>query len=370
MKKIIFFIPNLDGGGAEKVLVNLVNYLDKSKYNITVLTLFNKGINKKYLKDDIKYKYIFNRNFRGNSIILKLFSPQFLYKKFIQDEYDILIAYLEQVPTRIFAGCKDTNVKKIAWVHTEVKDLKVFLKPFRSKDELIWCYKQYNKIICVSNDVKNSLVKYTGINKDIEVKYNVIDNKEIINKGKEEIEEINYDENKINLIIVGRLTRVKGHERLLNVYKRIIDENILNHHLYILGEGEERNKLENYIEQNNLHNYITLLGYKENPYNYIKKSDLLICSSYREGFSTVVVESLILETAVITTRCSGMDEILECGKYGAIVDNNEEALYQGLKKILVSDGELKRLKKMAIERGKIFDIKSSVIDIEHILDSL
>ena len=79
MKKILFFIPNLMHGGAEKVLVNLVNNLDKDKYDITLQTIFDVGVNKQYLNEDIKYKYVFKKLFRGSTTIFKLFSPKFLY---------------------------------------------------------------------------------------------------------------------------------------------------------------------------------------------------------------------------------------------------------------------------------------------------
>ena len=83
MKKVLFFIPNLMHGGAEKVLVNLVNNLDIHKYDITVQTIFDEGVNKKYLKKDIKYKYIFKKLFRGSTTLFKLCFPKFLYKYLI-----------------------------------------------------------------------------------------------------------------------------------------------------------------------------------------------------------------------------------------------------------------------------------------------
>ena len=116
MIKVLFFIHDLMHGGAEKVLVNLVNNMDKKKFDITVLCLFDEGVNKKYLNDDIHYKYVFKNTFRGNTIFLKLFSPKTLYKKMIKDEYDIVISYLEGSCTRIIAGA-DNDLKKIAWVH-------------------------------------------------------------------------------------------------------------------------------------------------------------------------------------------------------------------------------------------------------------
>ena len=84
MKKVLFFIPTLAQGGAEKVLVNLVNNMDKSKFDITVQTLFAGGVNEQFLNKDINYKCCFKKEFKGNSQILNLFSPKSVYKKFIK----------------------------------------------------------------------------------------------------------------------------------------------------------------------------------------------------------------------------------------------------------------------------------------------
>ena len=118
MIKVLFFIHDLMHGGAEKVLVNLVNNMDSDKFDITVMTLFNEGVHIKNLNPNITYKYVFRKSFRGNSKLLSIFSPKLLHKLFIKDEYDIAVSYLEGSCTRIISGCNDDNVKKFAWVHT------------------------------------------------------------------------------------------------------------------------------------------------------------------------------------------------------------------------------------------------------------
>ena len=95
MKKILFLIPNLGHGGAEKVLVNLVNYMDKTKFEITVMSLYDEGVNKKFLSKKIRYMSCFKKSFKGVSQILKLCSPTFLYSWLIKDKYDIVVSYLE-----------------------------------------------------------------------------------------------------------------------------------------------------------------------------------------------------------------------------------------------------------------------------------
>jgi len=108
MKKILFLIPNLMHGGAEKVLVNLVNNLNERKYKISVCAVFDCGVNKSDLKTSIDYSGIFKKQFRGNIHFFKLWSRRGLYKKFIKGSYDIVISYLEGLTARAVSGCKDS----------------------------------------------------------------------------------------------------------------------------------------------------------------------------------------------------------------------------------------------------------------------
>ena len=147
------------------------------------------------------------------------------------------------------------------------------------------------------------------------------------------------------MIAIGRLVPVKGFDRLLKVMKRLHDESF-NFELWLLGDGEQRTVLEYFCANNNLTN-IRFLGFKGNPYPYIKKADLLVCSSYLEGYSTTVCESVVLGTPVVTTECSGMREILDNGKAGDIVDNSEEGLFKGLKRIMEDPSHLQELTKQA-----------------------
>lgn len=329
-EEVTFFIPTLGGGGAEKVLVNLINNMDPSKFDITLLVLFNTGNNKKYLNSNIKYRYIFRRRFKGNIHFLKLFSPTSLANKFIKDEYDVAISYLEGPTTRIISGIQNNNTKKINWVHS--KTLKSYLvKSYRNFEELKKCYNNYEYTVFVSETAKDSFIKEIGIGQSkYIVRYNTIETEKIIKKSNDSIKDLKFNTQKTNLITVGKLIEVKGYDRLLKIAKKLIKENY-NIHIYILGEGHLENKIKKIIEDNRMDSYVTMLGYKDNPYKYVKQADLFICSSYSEGFSTAVTESVVVGTPVITTRVSGMEEMLgRNNKYGFIVENDSKALYEGI----------------------------------------
>ena len=103
-KRVLFLINSLRGGGAEKVLVNLVNCLDADKYDITVGVLFGDGVNKQFLHQNIKVKRFFKKAPKGFVYIAKLFSPSFLHRFFIKERYDVEISFLQGVCTRIIGG--------------------------------------------------------------------------------------------------------------------------------------------------------------------------------------------------------------------------------------------------------------------------
>lgn len=368
MVKTLFFIQDLSGGGAEKVLVNLVNNMNKKKFDITLLTLFDRGINKKYLNAEINYRYIFKKIFRGNQHILKLFSPKFLYKFFIKDDYDIVVSYMQGATTRIISGCDNSNTIKINWIHNEMTKDKL-AHSYRSYKEYKKCYYQYDATIFVAESAKNIFEKETRLTKNNIVKYNTVNTDKIIKKSQESIMDIKYDKSKFNLITVGSLTKQKGYGRLLRIINELISENY-NLHLYILGKGKLKNQLQSFVINNNLNEYISFLGYKKNPYKHVKKADLFVCSSYHEGYSTVVTESLVVGTPVITTRCSGMEEMLGDNEFGIIVENDKKKLYEGLKELIQNEDKLNRYKEKAKERSSYFSTEKTVKEVEKLFFEL
>ena len=144
-----------------------------------------------------------------------------------------------------------------------------------------------------------------------------------------------------------------------------------NTHIYFLGVGPDENFVKDFAKENNLESSITLLGYQTNPYKYVKKCDLFVCASLAEGFSTAATEALILGTPVVTVEVSGMKEMLgDNNEYGIVTENNEDALYDGIKKILSEKGLLEYYAKQAKIRGERFSTKKTVKAVEDMLESL
>lgn len=368
-KKLLFLIRDLGHGGAEKVLVNLVNHMDRDKFDITVMTLFDEGVNKQFLAPHIKYKSCFKKSFPANSHFLKLFSPSLLHKLFIKDTYDIEIAYLEGPSARVISGCKNNLTKLISWIHIEFESQKAAASSFRSINEAEKCYNKFNKIIGVSQKVISNFTNNLNINTDTDVLYNTNNTSDILEKSQEDIE-IAFSNQNYNLCAVGRLIPHKKFDRLLRILKKLLQYHPCTH-LYILGTGSQEQELKNWCINNNINNNVTFLGYQENPYKFVSKCDLFTCASLKEGFSTAATEALIVGTPVCTVEVAGMKEMLgENNEYGIVTENSEESLYEGIKSLLDNPDLLKHYKEKAIERGKFFSTEKTVKAVEDMLLNL
>ena len=336
MIKILFFIETLTGGGAEKVLRDLVNHMDQTKFDITVQTAFPCE-SSKYLAPGVRYKSMYASDSKANRLRYRAEAESGLaYRLHIKDDYDIECAYLEMGATKVMASSKSKKAKKLAWVHCDlqkaVSDPKVFAEKTAS-----W-YETFDQIICVSQGVKDSFDELFRGRFPSRVLYNVIDDSQILEKAKQEPAERREMQPPV-VMAVGRLSGPKNYLRLLKAHEKILQEGLV-HQLWIIGEGAERAKLESYIMEHGLQRSVFLPGFRENPYAYMNCADVLVCSSSYEGFSTFITEGVILGKPIVTTDCFGMKEILGDSDYGMITENDDDAFCNGLFRML-SDGALR-----------------------------
>ena len=363
MIKVLFMIPNLGHGGAEKVLVNLVNHMDKRKFNITVMTLYDEGVNKKFLSEEVNYRTCLHKSFTGVSQFLKLSTPEKLYSKFVKGEYDIVVSYLEGQTARIVSGCQNPNTKLVSWIHVEQHTKKNAARAFRNFKEMNRCYLKFDKTICVSYFVQKDFCSLITV-KNAEVLYNTIESDKICQLSNEDVETDIFNKEEIKICGIGTLKKSKGFDRLLRIHKKLYDQGYPVH-TYILGEGEEKKSLEKFVQNEGIKKTVTFLGYKTNPYKYLKKCDLFVCTSFAEGFSTAATEALIVGTPVCTVEVSGMKEMLgENNEYGIVTSNNEKDCYLAIKRLLDNPELLQYYKMQALKRGKKFDTDNTVKAVE------
>lgn len=367
MKKILFLINTLSGGGAEKVLVDLVNNLNSDEFDVTLQTISNTGIYIEQLNDNIRYKTINKAKNKFlskaiNYLLVKILPTKLVYKHFIEDNYDIEVAFLEGVPTKILSASE--NAFKYAWVHTDLYNYYSQKSLFGSIEKNAECYRKFKKIVCVSETAKTGFEKRFGFSDNVIVRYNPVNELQIINKANEELSGFEQGAD-FKVITVGRLVSQKGYDRLLKVHKRLLDEGI-KYKLWIVGDGPEKEKLVKYISENDLNDSACMLGFQSNPYKFMNAADMYVSSSHVEGYSTVVTEATILGVPVLSTDCSGMREILGDSEYGLIVENSEEGLYNGMKKMLNDKSLLDKYRLNLEEHKKNFKMKDNIKKIEEL----
>lgn len=301
MKKVLFFITNLNIGGAERVLVDTVNNLN---YDITVLTLYGKGDLSSELK--VKRKSIFKSNIK-NSFIQKIiglliktkFYKKYIYNKYIKDKYDVEIAYLEGPSTEILSISNNPN--KYAFVHT---DLSIHYKN-KNYQYIYNYYKKFKKIIFVSDTSLKGFNKLIPNNFEKEVIKNYIDENRIKKLSLEKTDCSDY------FLVIARFREEKGVLKIIDIFKNRNDK------LIIIGDGPLFNSAKEMIKTND---NIILLGSLTNPYSYLKKAKALIIPSLYEGDSTVAKEGMILNKFIISTNTSVKNTIKDYPN--KIIDND------------------------------------------------
>lgn len=338
MKKLLFGITSLTIGGAERVLVDLTNELC-DKYEITIFTIYPNGEFEKTLSPKIKLKSLHNKQYKELNKIQKILIPlqtwikqKSIYKKHIKSDYDVEIAFLEGAITRLFST-KNKNTTKIAWIHNDIS--KVFGDSIKSKIKKLVdrkIYGKYDKLVFVSKDNE---IKFQEVYKDNKIEkkliYNYINSDNVITKAQETVD-LKFDDNTVNFVTVSRLVQQKALDRLINVHSKLIKDGY-KHNFYIIGDGPEKNKLEKMINDNQVQETFKLLGKKENPYPYIKKSDYFCLLSYFEGYGMVLEEAKILNKKILITNTAAR-EAVQNYEYVNIFENSEEAIYSGLKNII------------------------------------
>ena len=336
MKKILFGITGLTLGGAERVLVDIANSLS-DKYDITIFTFYAGGEFEKELKPNIKKKTIYDRPYNNlteqekKDISTKLFfKRKELYNTYVKGDYDVEIAFLEGPVTRLFA-VKNDSVRKIAWVHNDIKH--VFGNGIKAKLKVALekkCYESYEKLIFVSKDNLKSFEENIKIDKPKQIIYNYIDS-ENVRKNAEQTIDMHIDSDAINIVSVSRLVEQKGIDRWIKVHARLKKEGN-NQKVYIVGDGPLRESLQKQIQDAGVEDSFILLGKQPNPYPFIKMGDYFALLSYFEGYGMVLEEAKILDKPIIITDTAAR-EAVDGYKSAQIFPNTEEGIYEGLKHI-------------------------------------
>lgn len=367
-KKLLFIIPSLDIGGAEKALVNLLSHFDFNKHDVDLLLFTKKGalINeipsqvqiifpgKKYaiFSQHIWYScFLFLIKFQFSMIFHRIMfahknrkypkglAEQKSWKHFMasfslpRQSYDVAIGYLEKTSIYCCVDVVDAK-RKIGFIRTNYTALKLdknFDQNYFEKLDIL-CANGQQSLQVLQAEFPNFLNK-------LKLVPNVSIPSRILLLAQEKVIDIKKNEGALTILSIGRLDQAKGYDLAVKACQ-ILKQKVPKVNWYVIGEGPERGVLEQLIEQCKLREQFHLLGMRVNPYPYLKMADVFVQSSRYEGKSNTIEEAKILNKPIVVTNFEAVFEQIENGFSGYIVDQKPEAIAKAIY-TLYSDEKLR-----------------------------
>ena len=364
-KHILFIDGPLGGGGAERVLIDILRNIDYVRYDVDLAVICRGGA----LMDEVpaqvnvidlwpgytwdyKVAYRMSKWLRCNWLFARKMNGNKLRR-----DYDIEISFLEGMPLKLGA-LRTTKAKKATWVHADLFTHRYEEGQFYPGEE-IEAYNRMDYVVNVSKDCENAFLKrFPECTAEMRVIYNPIDRKKILSMAGGTHSDDN-DRSVVEVVTVGRVTPPKKTERLLQVAKLAKEANLPVNFKWV-GDGELRNEMEKLRDEMGLRDVVEFTGFTKNPFTHIKEADIMLVTSDFEGFCLVICEAMCLGVPVISTRTAGPSEIIGDNEYGVLTDLNAEALFVELKKWIENPGLRKVYAEKALSRPDLYDVKQTI----------
>jgi len=340
-KKILFTSPNLKSGGAQRHLINIINSLNSSDFDISLFLFSNEGELINEIKKNIRIFHpvsnSLSKTFKPAAILFGILE----LIRVIRKERPLILysRHWCKIPNSLLG--RSLSVYSVSGEGNNIretllnKNLKLRVFYYLRKLGL----KYTDHIIANSKSLSDELDEVFNTNSKTEVIYNGVDIREINEKSREKINHQWLNENVPVLISVGRLSRQKGHRDLIEAVSLLRPE--IDIRLIIMGEGKIRQELIDYSDDLGIKDSVDIISNKSNPFPYIKNSDIFVCPSRYEGLSNVILEASALGMPVVSTdHKHGANEIIENGVNGILVPVGDSKSLAGAIKKLINDKKL------------------------------
>lgn len=354
MIKVFHIIPTLEVGGAEKLLINICKNLDKNKFSVNIVTLYK--LHDSFFLEELKRNHIniieLNKKIGFD---LNIFFK--LYKIFKKYKPDVINTHLYVIPYVFLPAFLGRIKVRVHTVHSIAsKEISSKLK----RKIIKIAYKYFGFIpIGISDYVKKSILKEYRLKENkVECIYNGIDTSKFsLNTGY-------LNNNQIIFINVARLNEAKNQSLLIDAFK-LVKEKVQDTKLYIVGDGELRNKIEKKIEELDLKNDVILKGQKENINKELNNASVFVLSSNYEGLPLSVLEAMACGLPIVTTDAGGVIDIVKNNYNGYIVEkNNKNELANAMLKICNNKELMRDMGMKSYGLSKKYDIKKVASEYE------
>jgi glycosyltransferase involved in cell wall biosynthesis len=313
--KVLFFLSNLHGGGAERVAVNLLRKLDPKRFDVSLAMVDKTG---DYIDLIPEHVTVYDLKARKTAFsllrlrkVLKALEPDIVFATLFHTAVALYLS-IATTKKRPLLVLRSPNSPKLVLANRRLHPIKRFL--------LEKAYKSADLILAQTPEMKEEIVKYHHIQKDkIRVFFNPLDT-ELIDQKIQKIENP-FKTDQINVVAAGKLSRQKGFDVLIKAFRRVVDENS-DFVLHIIGRGrDEKENLQKLVSRLHLEESVNFLGFQKNPYRFFFYSDLYVLPSRWEGLPNTVLENLYLKKPIIATRCiPSLERLIKDGQNGILVD--------------------------------------------------
>lgn len=375
-KKILFIMPSLPGGGAEKVLIDILKNFDYQAYTVTLLLEFREGVYLNDVPEGVRILALHRQNtiwferlhrvlraMHGYAIYHALVYKRMLLRLLDGEHFDTIISFMEGAALKFHSYITDRAEHNLSWVHIDLKHKHWSLDFFHNAQDELEAYQKMDKIVFVSKDAeKNFSDLYSLSTKRRTIIYNLINRNSILSSSVS----CPLAKTKFTICMVGRLNPQKRYDRALAVAKRLYEDGC-DFELWILGEGNLETFLKETAQAYGIDKCVRFLGFKKPSYAYMRKADLFLNTSEAEGYPLVICEALCLGLAIVATGISGTSEILANSEYGLLTDEDEEAIYRNVKRMMSDEMLRNHYREKAIQRAAMFDVPTTMDQIYRIL---
>ena len=362
MKKVLIVNDLIKGGGVEKLLQDFAARWH-DKYDVTVMSRYKEGDFYDYFPKDVKrlYKTVYWRYSRKfspgyfKSVIKKVLCRlRYMYLK-KHNDFDVIIALKDGEVTKAIADFKCD--RKFSWYHTDYNNYYYSQYLYGTAENEFNVLKKYTNVVCVAQNIKDSLIKVLGDTGNYVVRYNPLNVGKIEYDGREPVIDVHKTEGKPMFVTVGRINYQKGYDLLLEA-AHMLEQDGYNFEVVVIGGredwGEEYDRVMRAYARLDVKS-VRFLGVRSNPHKYMKMADWFLSTSIFEGYSLVSQEAALLDTPMLLTECSGVKELLGESEYGIVMEPSVRGIYEGMKRVLDNPELREHYKEKIIERKKIID---------------
>ena len=356
VKRVLFVINSLRFGGAEHMLLNILQQIDYTRYDVSIVYFVKDGVYAAEVPQQVKRIRPFTKGTRLTNLWYFILQRLSLLTKWYRQRtlscighYDAIISYLEGFPVQIHSLITERGKTNISFIHTDLKAFPDSLQQLGGKDCCQEAYNKMDRLVFVSQTALDSFKEvFSNITSTLTVLPNFIDIQGVLKNG----DDFAVVKKGFTVTAISRLAPVKGID-IIPLIAAAIKAKGLDAHFYIVGDGSERKHIEELIHSNGVSDSVHLVGYQANPYPYLKIADIYLSTSISEGMPLTFCEAMAFGKPIISSKTAGSQYMLD-ENVGIIVDRAVSSFVDAILSLIHNNEKRQTMGAYAREKSVLY----------------